>query len=144
MNRRAFLFSSGSGMGLAAASQMGWASAAFAATNKPQLGSFGIDLAGRDLSISPGDDFWNYGGGTWMKNNPIPADRVRWGAFDQLAAKAEADVRAIIDELAAKTSAPGSIEQKIGDYYRSYMDTAAIDAAGLAPIQPDLEFGQDP
>jgi putative endopeptidase len=140
MNRRAFLFTSGSGVSLAVASQLGWASATFAATNKPQLGSFGIDLAGRDLSISPGDDFWRYGGGTWMKNNPIPADRVRWGAFDQLAAKAEADVRAIIDELAAKTSAPGSIEQKIGDFYRSYMDTAAIDAAGMAPLQAELDL----
>ena len=140
MNRRAFLLTSGSGMGLAAASQLGWASAAFAATNKPQLGNFGIDLAGRDLSISPGDDFWRYGGGTWMKNNPIPADRVRWGAFDQLAAKAEADVRAIIDELAAKTSAKGSIEQKIGDFYRSFMDTTAIDAAGIAPLQAELDL----
>ncbi|GIU67075.1 M13 family metallopeptidase [Candidatus Phycosocius spiralis] len=140
MNRRAFLFTSGSGVSLAVASQLGWASAASAATNKPQIGSFGIDLAGRDLSISPGDDFWKYGGGTWMKNNPIPADRVSWGPFDQLAAKAEVDVRAIIDDLSAKTSAPGSIEQKIGDFYRSFMDTTTIDAAGIAPLQADLDL----
>ena len=140
MNRRGFLFSSAGGMGVAIAMQAGLSDSVWAAATKPKIGTFGFDMAGRDLSVKPGDDFWNYGGGTFMKNNPIPEDRVRWGAFDQLAAKAEADVRAIIDELAAKKSAPGSIEQKIGDFYRSMMDTDAIEAAGLAPIQPEIEL----
>ena len=139
MNRRRFLYASVAGTGAAIAAQTGFSTSAWAAASKPRIGTFGFDMAGRDLSIHPGDDFWRHGGGTYMKNNPIPADRVRWGAFDKLAAKAEADVRAIIEELAAKKSAPGSIEQKIGDYYRSMMDTAAIDAAGLTPIQPEID-----
>ena len=115
--------------------QTGWA-----ATGRPVLGSFGFDMAGRDLRVKPGDDFFRYSGGTWMRNNQIPADRSRWGMFDLLGAKAEVDVRAIIDELAAKSSAKGTIEQKIGDFYRSFMNTLAIDAAGMAPIKAELDL----
>jgi putative endopeptidase len=136
MNRRAFLTLSTTGVAAAFAPSFAWATS----TGRPVLGTFGFDMAGRDLSVRPGDDFFRYGGGTWMKNNQIPADRSRWGAFDQLGAKSEADVRAIIDELAAKTSANGTIEQKIGDYYRSYMNTEAIEAAGLAPIKSELDL----
>ena len=139
MNRRAFLGTGCSGLGFALASQVGVAGPAWAAQGKPKFGSFGFDKAGRDLSIQPGDDFWRHGGGTWMKNNPMPADRSRWGAFDALAAQAEADVRAIIDEVAAKKAAPGSIEQKLGDFYRAYMDMDTINAKGLAPMQPELD-----
>jgi putative endopeptidase len=140
MNRRAFLSLSTTALGATLMANSGWAGSALAAGNKPVLGDFGFDMAGRDLSIRPGDDFFRYGGGTWMKNNPVPADRSRWGAFDQLAAKAESDVRAIIDELAAKNSARGTIEQKIGDFYRSIMNVDAIEAAGVAPLKPELDL----
>jgi putative endopeptidase len=140
MNRRAFLSLSTTALSASIAANMGWVGTALATGVKPVLGTWGFDMAGRDLSVRPGDDFFRFGGGNWMKNNPIPADRSRWGAFDQLAAKAEADVRVIIDELAAKTAAPGTIEQKIGDYYRAFMDVAAIEAAGMAPIKPELDL----
>jgi putative endopeptidase len=140
MNRRSFLSLSTTALGASVAANMGWVGSAFATGTKPVLGNFGFDMAGRDLTIRPGDDFFRYGGGTWMKNNQIPADRSRWGAFDQLGAKAEADVRAIIDELAAKTAAPGTIEQKIGDYYRAFMNTDAIEAGGLTPIKAELDL----
>ncbi len=136
MNRRAFLTFSTSAIGVAMAPSLGFAADAA----RPVLGNFGIDLAGRDLSIRPGNDFFHHGGGFWMTNNQIPRDRSRWGAFDKLGAKAEADVRAIIDELAAKSSANGTIEQKIGDYYRSFMDTNAIDAAGMTPLKAELDL----
>ncbi len=136
MDRRAFLTLTTSGLAASVAPTLSLA----AVSGRASLGSFGFDMAGRDLSVRPGDDFFNYGGGTWMKNNQIPADRARWGAFDALAAKAEADVRAIIDELAAKSSAPGSIEQKIGDFYRAFMNVEAIEAAGIAPIQKELDL----
>lgn len=136
MDRRAFLTLTASGLAASVAPTLSLA----AVSGRASLGSFGFDMAGRDLSVRPGDDFFNYGGGTWMKNNQIPADRARWGAFDALAAKAEADVRAIIDELAAKSSAPGSIEQKIGDFYRAFMNVEAIEAAGIAPIQKELDL----
>jgi putative endopeptidase len=140
MNRRAFLSLSTTALGVTLLANTGWVGSAVAAGNKPQLGDFGFDVAGRDLTVRPGNDFYRYGGGTWMKNNPVPADRSRWGAFDQLAAKAEADVRVIIEELAAKSSAKGTIEQKIGDHYRSIMDIDAIDRAGVAPLKAELDL----
>ncbi len=105
---------------------------------KPEIGDFGLDLAAGDPSVAAGDNFYQHASGAWLKNNPIPADRTRWGTFDMLGAKSEANVRAIIDELAAKDAPAGSIERKIGDYYRAYMNEAAVEAAGLAPIQGDL------
>jgi putative endopeptidase len=140
MHRRSFLSLSTTAVGATFAASMGWTDDVMAAGGRPVLGSFGFDVAGRDLSIRPGDDFFRHGGGTWMRNNQIPADRARWGAFDQLSAKAEADIRVIIDELSAKTSANGTIEQKIGDFYRSFMNTDAIEAAGMAPIKAELDL----
>jgi putative endopeptidase len=105
---------------------------------KAQIGDFGLDLAAGDPSVAAGDNFYQHCSGAWLKNNPIPADRTRWGTFDMLGAKSEENIRAIIDELSAKDAPAGSIERKIGDYYRAYMNEAAIEAAGLAPIQGDL------
>ena len=102
------------------------------------LGSFGVDLAGRDTSVKAGDNFFEYAGGTWTKANPVPADRSSWGMFAQLRESADANVRKIIEDQAAAQGAPGTNSQKIGDYYAAYLDTAAIDARGLAPVQPAL------
>jgi predicted metalloendopeptidase len=102
-----------------------------------KLGTFGVDLAGRDLAVKPGDDFAQYAGGTWMKANQIPPDRSRWGMFDELRSQAEEDVRAIVQEAAANPSA-GAANQKIGDYYNAYVDQAAIDAKGLEPAKKGL------
>jgi putative endopeptidase len=109
-----------------------------AKTGKATLGPWGVELTAMDKSIQPGDDFLRYAGGTWMKTNQIPADRARWGAFTILGAKSEEDVRAALDEAAAGKHAAGSAEQKAIDYYRSYMDTAGIDARGLEPAGQDL------
>jgi putative endopeptidase len=103
------------------------------------IGAFGIDLAARDLNVRPGDDFFRYANGTWLANNQIPADRTRWGTFDMLREKSDNDSRAIIEEVAAAGGAPGSIQQKIADYYNSFLNQDAIDARGLAPIQPELD-----
>jgi len=105
---------------------------------KAQIGDFGLDLTSGDPSVAAGDNFYQHASGAWLNNNPIPADRTRWGTFDMLASKSESDVRAIIDELAAKDAPAGSIERKIGDYYRAFMNEDAIEAAGLAPIQGDI------
>ncbi len=103
-----------------------------------QLGSFGVDLAGRDAAVKPGDDFFEYAGGSWTKANPVPADRSSWGMFAVLREAADANVRKIIEDQAAAKGAPGSNSQKIGDFYASYLDDAAINARGLAPVQPAL------
>ena len=108
------------------------------ATNKPQLGTWGFDTTGMDRSVKPGDDFFHFGGGTWIKNNPIPADRASWGSFVILRANAETDVKAIVDEVASHANAPGSVEQKVADFYASYLDTNAIEKAGLEPVKADL------
>jgi len=105
---------------------------------KPAIDNWGFDLSGMDRTVKPGDDFVRYASGTWMKNTPIPPDRSSWGPFYALRANAEADVKAIIEEVVGQPNAEGSIERKIADYYSAYLDTNAIEAAGLGPIQSDL------
>ena len=103
------------------------------------IGSFGIDLAARDLSVDPGDDFFQYANGTWAANTEIPADRSRWGTFDMLREKSDEDQRVIIEEIAMAGGAPGSNQQKIADFYNSFLNQDAIDARGMAPVQPELD-----
>ncbi|RMF18014.1 MAG: M13 family peptidase [Alphaproteobacteria bacterium] len=110
-----------------------------AASGKPELGSWGVDLSARDLSVKPGDDFFRYANGTWLKTYKLKPDQVRYGSFLVLRDRSEERVRKIIEDLAAKQSAPGSIEQMIGDYFASYMDTATLDRLGIDPLKPDLE-----
>jgi putative endopeptidase len=114
-------------------------SMAAAATSGAAIGPWGVDLSAMDRSIRPGDDFYRYAGGQWMKTTQVPSDRSRWGSFDMLRAKADEDVQALVNEVSSKPQAPGSIEQKVADFYSSYMDTARIEALGLAPFKPDLE-----
>jgi putative endopeptidase len=95
-------------------------------------------MAGMDRSVKPGDDFFLYVGGAWMQSTTIPADRSVWSTFSMLRAKAEADVRKIVEGLALRTQRVGSINRKIADTYNSYSDTQAIEAAGITPIQRDL------
>ena len=109
-----------------------------AKAGKAALGSWGVELTAMDKSVQPGDDFYRYAGGTWMKTTQIPADRARWGAFGILGAKSEDDVRAALDEAAKGKPAAGSTAQKAVDYYRSYLDTTAIDARGIEPAKQDL------
>lgn len=105
----------------------------------PAIGSFGFDLAGKDTSVRPGQDFYRYANGSWDDATEIPADRARFGAFDALRDKAEADVRAIIEEVSVTGGAPGSEAQKVGDFYASFMDEIGIEALGIAPVQPALD-----
>ena len=105
---------------------------------KPQIGSWGFDITGMDRSVKPGDDFFRFGGGTWLRNTPIPPDRSSWGSFVILRANAEEDVKAIVNEVAGHQNAPGSVEQKVADYYASYLDINAIEKAGLDAAKDDL------
>ena len=109
-----------------------------AATPKPAIGAWGFDLAGMDRSVNPGDDFFRYAGGTWMKTTQIPPDRSRWGSFDELRAKSEEDVRAAVEDAAKSSPAATSADRKAVDYYRAYLDTAAIEDKGLTPAKADL------
>ncbi len=105
----------------------------------PQLGSFGIALDNRDLSAKPGDDFDRYANGRWFDGYQLRDYDTRYGSFNALSDQAEEQTHAIIEELLArKDLVPGSDEQKVRDFYASYMDTAARDAAGITPLKPTL------
>ncbi len=104
-----------------------------------ELGAWGVELDQRDLTVDPGDDFAEYANGTWLANTEIPADLSRYGMFDQLRLDSEGDIRGIVEELAATDAAPGSLEQKVGDYYASWMDIDALNEKGAAPIAEHLE-----
>ena len=117
-------------------------SSATAATpaGKPQLGSFGVDLSARDTSVKPGDDFNRYASGRWIDTYVLKDYETNYGSFNQLRDRAEEQTRALMQELlASKDLAPGSNGRKLRDYYDSFMDRAARDAAGIAPLKPVLE-----
>ncbi|MFL6603665.1 MAG: M13 family metallopeptidase, partial [Steroidobacteraceae bacterium] len=111
---------------------------AYGQGGKPQYGPWGFDLNGMDRSVRPGDDFFRYSGGTWMKETPIPPDRSSWSPFFILRANAERDVKAIVEDVSRRSNTQGSIEQKVADFYASYLDTTAIEKAGLTPVHDDL------
>ena len=104
-----------------------------AGSARPQYGSFGIDLAGRDPGVQPGDDFFDYASGTWYKSAEIPADKAAYGMFNVLDDLSRERTRVILDAAAAR---PGD---KIGDYYASFNDTATVEAKGLTPVKPWMD-----
>lgn len=114
------------------------ASVLLAACNQKELTS-GITTKNMDTLVKPGDNFAAYVNGAWMKTAKIPADKASYGAFDMLYDQSQKDVKAIIEEAAKGNNAEGSDEQKIGDYYASFMDRKGRDAKGVAPIQPELK-----
>lgn len=113
-----------------------------ACSNSPQgtepLKPSGIDLSAMDTKVRAQDNFFDYVNGTWVANTPIPGDKTRWGAFDMLREKSQKDVRAIIDDVAKAPS--GADEQKIADFYNSFMNEAAAEQAGLTPLQDELRY----
>src|SRR5438045_8060019 len=120
---------------LATASFLAVAAAPGANAAKPVYGDWGYDRSAMDSSVKPGDDFWAYVNGTWDKNTKIAADRASAGPFVTLSDAAEKDVRSIVESL-AKDPNRGHLGQQVGDYYATYMDEAAIESAGTAPLKP--------
>jgi len=104
----------------------------------PELGSFGIDLSHQDAAIHPGDDFFRFTNGKWLQEFELPADRSNYGSFTILGDRSDSRVRTIIEDLSSSEPAYGTIEQKIADYFNSYMDTETINALGIAPLRPGL------
>ena len=100
----------------------------------------GLDPADMDTTYKACDDFYKYADGGWVKKNPIPPEYPSWGTFSELAERNRTALRRILDRLAAdKSAAPGSEEQKIGDFYAGCMDEAAIEAQGAKPLAAELE-----
>ncbi len=101
--------------------------------------STGLDLKAMDTAVSPCQNFFQYACGTWRKENPIPPDRSRWSRFDELQERNLAIERGILEKAAVPSPNRSEVDQKIGDFYTSCMDTAAIDAKGVQPIEPALK-----
>jgi len=98
----------------------------------------GLDRAGFDTAVRPQDNLFKAVNGQWLKDTPIPADKANYGTFILLRDRSDERVRKVVEEIAAAPAATGSNEQKVGSYYRSFIDEAAIDSAGLAPLLPWL------
>ncbi len=106
---------------------------------KAALGQWGVDLTGMDRSVRPGDDFFGYVSGAWVRTTEIPADRSSWGSFERLREKSERDVMALVNEVAASRQPLPGPARKMVDFYAAFVNQAAIDAAGLKPAKPVLD-----
>jgi len=104
----------------------------------PELGSFGIDLSHQDSNTRPGDDFFRFTNGRWLDTYELPADRSNYGSFSVLGDRSDERVRTIITDLTSIEPAQDSMEQKISDYYLSYMNTEALNELGISPLIPGL------
>jgi putative endopeptidase len=113
--------------------------AAGAATPTMSFGEWGFDPSLISQDIHPGDDFFAYANKKWLDANPLPPEFSRFGAFTLLGEKSTSDVKALVDELVAKDASDlTSDEKRIVDAHNAFLNTDAIDAAGLAPAQPYL------
>jgi len=98
-----------------------------------------FDKSGMDTTVSPGTNFFQYANGAWLKKTEIPATESGWGSFYVLFDENLKNLRKILDEASATKASAGSVEQKVGDFYKSGMDTAAMDQRGFQPVKPLLD-----
>src|SRR5580700_9689519 len=108
----------------------------FAADAEPAVPRFSLQYM--DRSIDPAADFYHYAAGNWLKQNPIPADKSRWGGFSELQERNWFLLHQILD-AATNSPASNSIVQKVGDFYRSALDTQKREELGLKPLHDDLD-----
>ncbi|MDO5503606.1 MAG: M13-type metalloendopeptidase [Actinomycetia bacterium] len=99
----------------------------------------GLNLDHIDHSVRPQDDLFGHANGAWIAANEIPDDRGRYGSFDMLREQAEADVRAIVEDVAAGSPQPGTVAAQVGDLYASFMDEERIESLGIEPLRVELD-----
>jgi putative endopeptidase len=107
-------------------------------TKKINVNNPGIDLNLMDRSVKPGDDFFRFVNGTWYDRTEIPADKTRWGSFDELRQNTDNDALAILKEAASKNLDPKSDQAKAVNVYKTYMDTVTRNKKGIKPLKPYL------
>ena len=95
----------------------------------------GLDLSAIDRSVDPGDDFYSFANGAWLKRTEIPADRSTWGPSEAMSEEAARRTRELLDAAGRASPAAGTVAQQAADYYSSYMDDTAIEARGLTPLK---------
>ena len=105
----------------------------------PKAGVHGLDLAGMDRAVAPGDDFFAYANGGWVKRTEIPGDRGSFGVDHEVTDRTDRRVASLIRAAAAAKAPAGSELRKIGDCFNSFMDEKTIEAKGLAPLQPTFK-----
>jgi putative endopeptidase len=96
-----------------------------------------IDPKNMDMQVRPGDDFYQYANGAWLKTNKIPASKTAWGSFNELREKSVEAMRSLLEE-AARNPSKGRLQQMVGDFYASSMDSVAIEKRGWEPLKPDF------
>ena len=96
-----------------------------------------IDPQNMDLSVKPGDNFYQYANGNWLKTHEIPASKTSWGSFNELREKSLDAMKELLED-ASKTSTKGRLYQMVGDFYESGMDSLTIEKRGFDPVKPDL------
>ena len=105
-----------------------------------ESGSGGVDLAGMDRTVKPGDDFFTYANGNWFKNTAIPPDRSDYGVFSILGEETNLRLRDLLNQAAKSSAQPGSDDRKAADYFAAYMDEEAIEKKGLEPLRNELNL----
>ncbi len=110
-----------------------------ATTDAPRFGAWGFDTDGMDRSVSPGTDFSGFASGKWLRENDIPADRSTWGSFHLLRELSEARVRQLVESYQLGNPESDGDQAKVAALYRSFLDEAAVEAAGARPLEPLLE-----
>jgi len=109
------------------------------AQNSPAQEAHGIAVANMDRSVRPGDDFYQYANGEWLKHTEIPPDRIDVNVFTKLADLSNKRTSDLIEEIAKSNPPAGASSRNVADLYDSYMDEAAIEAKSLSPLRPHLE-----
>jgi putative endopeptidase len=103
----------------------------------PRIPRFSVDYM--DSSVNPGTDFYHYACGTWLKENPVPPDKARWGAFSELQERNWYLLHQILNTTSQEENPANSVPQKVGDFFKSAMDTNRLEQLGYGPIQDDLK-----
>ncbi|MGC4087919.1 MAG: M13 family metallopeptidase [Polyangiaceae bacterium] len=99
----------------------------------------GLSLENRDVAVAPGNDFFGYANGSWLKRYQLKPDEMSFGSFVELHYRSEDKVKAIIEDLAKGSPARGSIEQKVADYFKSFMALEQLNKLGIAPLRDELD-----